>query len=82
MSSGACVIASKIGGIPEILEDNGILINDINNEKLSTNINNLIKDNKKRQNYQQRAWKNFKFSSDISSEKLDLHRKFISSSYF
>ena len=29
MSSGACVIASKVGAIPEIIKDNGILINKI-----------------------------------------------------
>ena len=30
MSNGICIIASAIGGIPEIVKDNGILIQDIN----------------------------------------------------
>ena len=30
MSNGACIIASKVGGIPEIIKDNGILIDKIN----------------------------------------------------
>ena len=28
--NGTCVIASKVGGLPEIIEDNGILIENIN----------------------------------------------------
>ena len=30
MSNGACIIASKVGGIPEIIKNNGILIENIN----------------------------------------------------
>ena len=82
MSSGACIIASKVGGIPEIIKDNGILIDNINHKKLSLKIENLIDNNKMRQNYQRRAWKNFEFSSDISSHKLDSLRKTICSDYF
>ena len=82
MSNGACIIASKVGGIPEIIKDNGILIDNINHKKLSLKIENLIEDKKMRQNYQKRAWKNFEFSSDISSNKLDSLRKTICSDYF
>ncbi len=82
MSSGACIIASKVGGIPEIIRDNGILIDNINQKKLSLEIENMIKDKKMRQKYQRKAWKNFEFSSDISSFKLDSFRKIISSTYF
>ena len=82
MSSGACVIASKVGAIPEIIKDNGILINNINHKKLSLKIENLIYDNKMRQNYQRRAWKNFEFSSENSSNKLDSFRDTIYSDYY
>ena len=82
MSSGACIIATKVGGIPEIIKDNGILIDNINHKKLSKVIENLLKDKEMRQNYQRRAWENFEFSSETSSNKLDTFRKTICSDYF
>ncbi len=82
MSNGACIIASKVGGIPEIIKDNGILIDRINFKKLSSKINFLIKDNKLRESYQEKAWKNFELYSKTSSQKLDHFREFISSKYF
>ncbi|MDA9882291.1 glycosyltransferase family 4 protein [Alphaproteobacteria bacterium] len=82
MSNGACILASKVGGIPEIVKNNGILINNINLKKLSSKIDLLIKDNKLRENYQRKAWENFEFSSETSSQKLDHFRELISSKYF
>ncbi len=82
MSYGACIIASKVGGIPEIIKDNGILIDKINLKKLSSKIEFLIKNKNVRENYQRKAWKNFQLSSDVSSEKLDHFREQISSKYF
>ena len=35
MNNGACIIASNVGGIPEIIKDNGILLDNINIKKLS-----------------------------------------------
>ena len=43
MGNGACIIASKVGGIPEIIKDNGMLIDKINLVKLSSKIDFLIK---------------------------------------
>ncbi len=82
MSSGACIVASKVGGIPEIIKDCGILIDNINHKKLSKEIQNLIDDNKMLRHYQKMAWKNFELSSKVSSQKLDYFRKIISSNYF
>ena len=82
MSNGACVIASKVGGIPEIIKDNGILIEKINYEKLLSKIDHLIQDNKLRKSYQLKAWKNFELTSNISSQKLDDFREVIYSNYF
>ena len=82
MSNGLCTIASKVGGIPEILEDNGILINNINYKKLSKKIDQVIQDNDLRKHYQNKAWKNFKLSSDCSSKKLDNFRKIIFQNHF
>tara|TARA_B100001057_G_scaffold410208_1_gene425197 strand:- start:974 stop:2071 length:1098 start_codon:yes stop_codon:yes gene_type:complete len=82
MNNGACIIASKVGGIPEIINDNGILIHNINLKKLLSKIDFLIKDNKLRENYQRKAWKNFQLSSEASSQKLDHFRGLISSKHF
>ena len=46
MSYGICIIASKVGGIPEIIRDNGVLIENINSHKLKQNLIELI-DNEK-----------------------------------
>ena len=70
MSSGACIIVSKFAGITKIIKDNEILMDNTNHKKL-LKIENLIEDKKMRQNYQKKAWKNFEFSSNISSNKLD-----------
>ena len=82
MSSGASIIASKVGGIPEIIKNNGILIDNINHKKLSLKIKELIENNKMRQSYQKRAWQNFELSSEISSKRLDSFRKIICEDYF
>ncbi len=77
MSNGICIISSKVGGIPEIIENNGVLIENINNNKLKKNLVELINNKKKREMYQKKAWKNFKFTSKSSSEKLDKFREHI-----
>ena len=82
MNNGACIIASKVGGIPEIIKDNGILINNINLKKLSSKIDFLIRDNKLRKIYQRKAWKNFELSSENTSKKLDHFRQLIGLNYF
>ena len=82
MSNGACIIASDVGGIPEIIKDNGILIDNITLKKLSSKIDFLIKNKKIRESYQRKAWENFELSSKKSSQKLDRFREFISSNYF
>ena len=78
MSNGACIIASIVGGIPEIIKDNGILIDEMNRKKLSSKIDFLIKNNKLRESYQRKAWKNFEFSSEKSSQRLDKFRHIFS----
>ena len=51
MSNGIAIIASKVGGIPEIFKNNGILIEDINFIKLKKTLKHLINDDKPRLNY-------------------------------
>ena len=82
MSYGICIIASKVGGIPEIIKDNGILIENINHQKLIESINELIKNDNKRYYYQKKAWENFKLSSHTLSKKLDNYRKIIFENWY
>lgn len=82
MSNGACIIASKVGGIPEIIKDNGILIKNINLKKLLLKLDFLIKDNKLREKYQSKAWENFELYSETSSKKLDHFRQLICLKHF
>ena len=77
MSNGISIIASKVGGIPEIVEKNGVLIKDINRTKLKNILIDLMNDEEKRSIYQKKVWDNFKLSSEFSSKKLDKYRRFI-----
>ena len=43
MSNGISIIASKVGGMPEIIGDNGILIENINYQKLKKNLIEILK---------------------------------------
>lgn len=82
MSNGIAIIASQVGGIPEIIEKNGVLIQNINHTKLENALVDLMNNPEKIKLYQKKAWDNFKFSSEASSLKLDKHRGFIFRNYF
>ena len=82
MSNGISIIASKVGGMPEIIGDNGILIENINYKKLRKNLIELLKNNSLRKSYQHKAWKNFKLSSALSSKELDDYRRIIFQNYY
>jgi len=82
MSNGLAIIASKVGGIPEILRGNGMLIDNINHQKLEEAIIDLINNKNKREMLQKKAWDNFKLTSSKSSKKLDNFRKIIFQNYF
>jgi glycosyltransferase involved in cell wall biosynthesis len=77
MSNGIAIIASNVGGIPEIIKDNGILIENINSNKVQASLTTLMDSRYKRELFQQKAWKNFKLSSHNSSKNLDKYRNFI-----
>ena len=82
MSNGIAIIASDIGGIPEIVKNNGVLIKDINKSKLEHHLIDLINNNVKRNALQRLSWNNFENSSENSSEKLDTFREFIFKNWF
>ena len=82
MSNGIAIIASDIGGIPEIIKKNGILIKNINMQKLKYELEGLMSNCDKIKMLQQLSWNNFEHSSKNSSKNLDNYRRFILSSYF
>ncbi len=82
MSNGIAIIASKVGGIPEIVKNNGVLIEHLNLIKLQKHILELINNKKLRENFQKKTWKNFVLSSNNSSQKLDQFRKKIFKNYY
>ena len=82
MSNGIAIIASKVGGIPEIVKKNGILIEFINKSKLYDELERLILDNNKREFFQKASWDNFILDAKNSSQKLDSFREKILSNKF
>ena len=82
MSNGIGIIASDVGGIPEIVKANGVLIKDINKQKIEYALTDLMTNLTKTKKLQRMSWDNFKLSAKKSSEKLDLYRDMISSKYF
>ena len=82
MSNGIAIIASDIGGIPEIVKKNGILIKNINQIKLQHELENLMNNSSKIKKLQKLSWINFEHTSKNSSEKLDDYRNRILLDYF
>ena len=75
MSNGIAVISSSSGGLPEIVQDNGILINNINSKKIAKQLKKIILDTSLLKELQKKSWKNFSFDSKTISSKLDDHRQ-------
>ncbi|MDC1035027.1 glycosyltransferase family 4 protein [Alphaproteobacteria bacterium] len=75
MSNGIAIIASDVGGIPEVLKENGILIKNINKFKLKNELERLMNNTDKIKILQKLSWDNFEHSSKNSSKNLDNYRK-------
>ena len=75
MSNGIAVITSNVGGIPEIIGNNGIKINNINEIKIENELIGLINDKHKLNHLQKLSWNNFSMTAKKSSLILDQHRK-------
>ena len=82
MSNGIAIIASDIGGISEIVKQNGILIKNINRINLQDELEKLMRNSIEIKKLQKLSWNNFEHSSRNSSKKLDNFRDSILSSYF
>ena len=81
MSNGIAIIASDVGGIPEIIKENGILIREINSFKLQQELERLMSNSDKVKILQNLSWNNFEHTSESSSKKLDKCREKILSNY-
>ncbi len=75
MANGLAIIASKVGGLPEIINNNGILIEDITVCKLTKIIEKFILDENYLNKYQNLSWDNFEHSAKKSSRLLDNFRR-------
>ena len=75
MSNGAAVLASNVGGIPEVLKNNGMLIKNINADKISISLKTLMSSSKMLSGLQKKSWNNFDHSGEKISQKLDDLRK-------
>ena len=71
MANGIAVICSKRGGLKEIVNKNGIMIDNIDSKKIVSSILKLTKNKDELLKYQNLSWKNHKFTSKTSSIKLD-----------
>tara|TARA_Y100000588_G_scaffold241134_1_gene255008 strand:+ start:850 stop:1947 length:1098 start_codon:yes stop_codon:yes gene_type:complete len=60
--NGAAVIASKVGGMQEMLEDVGMLINDIDEIKLEKSIISLLENENLLNSYHNKSWINYKYN--------------------
>ena len=77
MANGIAVISSRSGGLEEIVNKNGILIDNIDSNKIVNSILKLTRNKDELLKYQKLSWKNHKFTSKSSSMKLDELRKSI-----
>lgn len=74
MSSGCAVISTNSGGIPEILGGSGLLIKNINKNKLINKMKLLMSNSSELKKFQKLAWKNFSHTSKNYNQLLDQHR--------
>ena len=81
MCNGAAVIASKVGGMAEMLGDVGLLIEDIDAEKLEKAINSLIINKKLLKFYQNNSWNKYQYNQKDIVKKQDSIRKKIFNTY-
>ena len=79
---GAAIIASKVGGLKEMLDGTGLLIEDIDEIKLEKSIASLIQNNKLMQDYQNKSWINYKYNQSQIVKKQDRIRNEIFNSYY
>ena len=82
MSNGSALIVSNRGGIPEIVSNNGIIISDINDQKLSSSLSDLMFDSKLLKSLQNKSWNNFNVNIKNIVPQIDSFRENIFNNYY
>ena len=77
MCNGVAVIASKVGGMGEMLEDIGLLIDDIDENKLEISIKKLIENKDLLNEFQNKSWTKYNFNQSEIVKKQDSIREYI-----
>ena len=82
LSNGVAIIAANRGGLTEMLTGRGILINDINREKLENSITNFIFNKDLLKEYQNKSWNNYIYNQTVISKFQDKIRRKIFDTYY
>ena len=75
LSNKMVVVSSEVGGLKEIVRGKGILIKDIDENKLEKQLEDLINNPNKIKKYQNLSWNNYLFDQKYISEIQDSFRK-------
>ena len=82
ISNRMVVIGNNVGGLTDIISNRGILINNIDEKKLSKTLHRLFEDPKQILNIQNKCLDNYIYSQNKVSIKQDLIRKKIYEKFF
>ena len=76
------VRGNNVGGLKDIIKDRGILIDNINAEKLSLKLNELMKNPSLMNKFQNKCWENYIFDQKKVSNQQDKIRENIYKSFY
>ena len=75
LANGCAVIGYASGGIPEVLRDRGVLLDDKTPARLADALDELIRNDALRERLQERAWSSFPFTIEAMAEGYDRVRE-------
>lgn len=82
LSNGVAIIASKRGGLIEMLSEKGLLLEDIDEDSLQKSILSFINNHKLLVNYQNKSWNDYIYNQNDVSKLQDKIRRQIFNSYY
>jgi glycosyltransferase involved in cell wall biosynthesis len=82
LSNGAAIIASRRGGLVEMLQNKGMLIDNISEKKLENSIIKFISDKKLLLEYQDKSWSNYIYNQSSTSKLQDSIRRTILNNFY
>ena len=85
LSNKMVVVGSDVGGLSEIIKGKGILIKDIDSNKLKIKLHDLLKSSQEVRKYQNLAWDDYSFDQKKISTlqdnmRINIFKKFNNSS--